>query len=190
MMLEILDLLRRPWPWYVAGPLLGLAVPFLLLFGNKLFGISPSLRHLCAAIAPGRAAFFRYDWRGAGAWNLALVSGILVGGAIAAIWLAWPEAVAISPATQAQLVELGVRDFDGLVPGDVFAWEAIRTWRGAVILGGGGLLVGFGVGWAGGCTSGHAISGLADLQLPSLIAAAAFFAGGLVVTHLILPLLF
>jgi uncharacterized membrane protein YedE/YeeE len=53
----------------------------------------------------------------------------------------------------------------------------------------GGFLVGFGARWAGGCTSGHAISGLAALQVPSLLAVVGFFVGGLVVTHLLYPLL-
>ena len=54
----------------------------------------------------------------------------------------------------------------------------------------GGLLVGFGARYAGGCTSGHAISGLSDLQLPSLIAVVGFFIGGLIMTHLLFPLIF
>ena len=64
---------------------------------------------------------------------------------------------------------------------------ALRTWRGVVVLIGGGFLVGFGTAWAGGCTSGHAISGLANFQLPSLVAVLGFFAGGLVGTWLLLP---
>jgi uncharacterized protein len=189
-MSDLLDLVRRPWPWYVAGPLFGLAVPFLLLVGNKVFGLSPSLRHACAALVPGGSAFFQYDWRRAGGWNLALVTGIVAGAAVSTLWLAWPEPIAISAATRAELTALGIRDFDGFVPQDVFAWESLLTLRGAVAMGLGGFLVGFGAAWAGGCTSGHAISGLADLQLPSLIAAAAFFGGGLLATHLVLPLLF
>lgn len=50
--------------------------------------------------------------------------------------------------------------------------------------------MGFGARWAGGCTSGHAISGLSNLQLPSLVAVLGFFAGGLLMTHLLFPLLF
>lgn len=189
-MTELIELVRRPWPWYVAGPLIGLAVPMLLLAGNKAFGISPSLRHACAAVVPGRSSFFRYDWWTVGAWNLAVVAGILAGGAIAGLWLAWPEPIAISAATRAELVALGITDFSGPVPGDVLGWSALLSVRGWVIMGFGGFLVGFGAAWAGGCTSGHAITGLANLQLPSLVAAATFFAGGLLVTHLVLPLLF
>ena len=54
---------------------------------------------------------------------------------------------------------------------------------------GGGFLVGFGARWAGGCTCGHAISGLADLQVPSLVAVARLLRRRPVVTHVLLPLL-
>ena len=57
----------RPWPWFVAGPIIGLFVPALLLTGNKVFGVSSNLRHLCAALAPGRVEFLRYDWKKQGA---------------------------------------------------------------------------------------------------------------------------
>ena len=93
----MLDALSRPWPWYVAGPLIGLFVPALLLLGNRQFGISSSLRHLCAAIVPGRVEFFRYDWKNAGMWNLAFIGGVFVGGFIAARLLGAGD-VAISPA--------------------------------------------------------------------------------------------
>jgi hypothetical protein len=183
------ELLSRPWPWYVAGPLIGLVVPALLLLGNKQFGISANLRHACAIVAPGRVEFFRYDWRRVGGWNLAFVAGVLLGGFIAAHWLASDAPIAISPATKADLAALGIRDLSGLVPRELFSWASLLTLRGVVMLVGGGLLVGFGTAYAGGCTSGHAISGLADLQLPSLIAVLGFFAGGLITTWLILPLL-
>lgn len=182
--------LREPWPWYIAGPLLGLTVPLLLLLGNRLFGVSASLRHLCAAFAPGRAEFFRYDWKRAGGWNLALAFGFVVGGFIAAEWLAGTGPVAISSHTRADLIALGVRDFSGLVPQDLLSWGALETVGGMVAVIVGGFLVGFGAGYAGGCTSGHGLTGLATLQLPSLLAVTAFFVGGLLVTHFLLPLLF
>jgi hypothetical protein len=184
------DLIRDPWPWYIAGPLVGLAVPVLLLLGNRLFGVSSSLRHICAAVAPGRADFFRYDWRRAGGWSFALVLGLLAGGFVAATWLGGNGAVTISAATRADLITLGVRDFSTLVPGDLFSWQALVTPKGAIAAVVGGFLVGFGAAWAGGCTSGHGITGLATFQLPSLIAVIAFFAGGLTATHLLFPLLF
>src|ERR1035438_10037602 len=69
-----------PWPWYVAGPAIGLFVPALLILGNKVFGVSSSLRDLCSVVLPGKLDYFRYDWKRTGLWNLLFVAGILVGG--------------------------------------------------------------------------------------------------------------
>jgi len=184
------DFLRQPWPWWVAGPLVGLVPAALLLLGNRLFGMSSNLRHACAALVPGRVEFFRYDWRREGGWNLAFALGTLLGGALGGVLLASPEPVAIAARTRADLEALGVRAFDGLVPGDVFAWSALGTLRGFVCLVVGGLLVGFGTAWAGGCTSGHGLTGVGDLQPASFLALAAFFAGGIAATWLLLPLVF
>lgn len=183
-----MDLLTRSWPWYVAGPIIGLFVPALLLLGNRPFGISANLRHLCAAVVPGRLEFFRYNWRKEGGWNLSFLAGITVGGFVAVHVLGMPE-VAISPDTRAALSALNLHDFSGLVPRELIGWTALLSLEGILTVVGGGFLVGFGTAYAGGCTSGHAITGLAHLQLPSLVAVLAFFAGGLAATHWILPLL-
>jgi uncharacterized protein len=177
-----------PWPWYVAGPAIGLFVPALLIVGNRVFGVSSSLRHMCSATLPGKLDYFRYDWKRSGLWNLLFVAGIFLGGFLAS-HLGRSENVAISEQTRLALAGLGIHDFSGLAPREVFAWSALLTLKGfaSIILG--GFLVGFGTAYAGGCTSGHAISGLADLQLPSLIAVAGFFAGGLLATYFILPLI-
>ena len=185
----MIEFLSRPWPWYVAGPLIGLMVPILLLVGNRLFGMSANFRHLCAAGLPGRAAFLRYDWKRAGGWNMVFALGVLVGGVIAGTLLADPEPVAIAESTRRDLAALGISDFSGLVPAEIFAWDALFTGRGLVMLVVGGFLVGFGTAYAGGCTSGHGVAGLAALQLPSLIAVVGFFVGGLIMTHLLLPLI-
>jgi uncharacterized membrane protein YedE/YeeE len=177
-------------PWYVAGPLIGLFVPVLLLVGNRLFGVSGNLRHLCAAALPSRSEFFRYDWRGVGGWNLAFAIGVLLGGVIVGSLTPDGARVALSPAAVESLASLGIRDTAGLVPAELFRWEMLLTLRGAAMMIGGGLLIGFGTAYAGGCTSGHAISGLADFQLPSLIAVIGFFAGGLFSTWVLLPLMF
>jgi len=185
----VLELISRPWPWYVAGVLIGLTVPALLLLGNKPFGISSSLRDICAACIPSNIAFFKYDWR-RGTWNLFFVAGVLLGGFVAGTFLANPEPVQMAASTRAALQELGVREFDGLMPSDLFGAGAIFSLRGLVFLVVGGLLVGFGTRWAGGCTSGHTIMGLSNLQWPSLVATMAFMAGGLAGTWLLLPLVF
>ena len=183
----ILVTLAKPWPWYVSGPLIGLFVPALLLVGNRTFGISSSLRHACAAVIPGRVAFFRYDWRSAGGWNLAFALGIVAGGALAAFFLDSGAAIQLSAAARSSIAALGVHDMTGLMPRELFHWGALATWRGLVLMVGGGFLIGFGTAYAGGCTSGHAISGLADLQLSSLVAVVGFFVGGLISTWIILP---
>jgi len=176
-----------PWPWYAAGPVIGLFVPALLIIDNRLFGVSSSLRHLCSAVLPGKVSYFRYDWKQTGLWNLLFVTGILIGGFLASHW-AGPQNVAISEQTRLALSKVGIHDFSGLAPREVFSWSALFSLKGLVSVVVGGFLVGFGTAYAGGCTSGHAISGLANLQLPSLIAVMGFFAGGLIATHLLLPL--
>jgi uncharacterized protein len=183
------NLFTHPLPWYVAGPLIGLVVPALLLLGNKPFGISSNFTHMCAMLAPGRAAFAGYDWKRRGGWNLAFLSGILLG-AFAAWQLAPPLHETLSPATVAALRQLGVTDLSGLAPREVFAWSALFTLKGFAAIVVGGFLVGFGTAYAGGCTSGHAIAGLADLQPASLLAVLGFFTGGLTATYVVLPLLF
>lgn len=181
--------LVQPWPWYVSGILIGLTVPALLLLGNKVFGISSALRHICAACFPAKINFFEYDWRRE-TWNLFFVAGILIGGWLAVHFLADPNQIRIAGTTQAQLQSLGVQDFSGYMPADLFGPDAVFSVRGLVFLVLGGFLVGFGTRYAGGCTSGHAISGLSNLQWPSLVATICFMAGGFFCTWVIFPLLF
>ena len=177
----------HPLPWYIAGPLIGLMVPALLLLGNKPFGISGNFRHLCAAVAPCGIEFFSHDWKRGGLWNLTFLGGIFAGAAIAA-YVA-PPVVALSSDTVTALHQLGLRDLAGLAPREVFAWTSLLTLKGFVSVIVGGFLVGFGTAYAGGCTSGHAIAGLADFQPASLLAVCGFFAGGLTATYLLLPML-
>ncbi len=185
----MIQFLSQPWPWYVAGPLIGLTVPTLLLLGNKAFGISSSLRHICAACVPANIDFFRYDWRKE-SWNLWFVGGIAIGGLIGNQLLTNPAALTIAPATQEALQQLGVHDFSsGLLPLDLFGWASMTVGKALVFLVLGGFLVGFGTRYAGGCTSGHAIMGLSNLQWPSLIATVCFMIGGFAMTHLGLPFL-
>lgn len=185
----LLDGILSPWPWYVAGPMIGGMVPVLLFLGNKQFGFSNNLRNICAAALPtSRAAFLRYDWRASGGWNLAFLAGTMIGGFIAAQWLGGGE-VAIAASTREALSGLGISDFSGLVPSQLFGTDVMFTPLSLLLLVGGGFLIGFGTQWAGGCSSGHGVAGLANFELSSLIAVCGFFAGGLIGTHLLLPLL-
>lgn len=186
---QLLEFVRQPWPWYVAGPLIGLTVPTLLLIGNKSFGISSSLRHICAACMPANISFFKYDWKKE-IWNLVFVLGVFFGGMVATLLLANPNDFVLSEATRADLSALGIQDFSGLMPADLFSVDVLFTLKGLVFFVFGGFLVGFGTRYAGGCTSGHAIMGLATLQWPSLVATCCFMVGGFAMTHLILPIVF
>ncbi|WP_414656838.1 YeeE/YedE family protein [Deinococcus sp. VB343] len=184
---ELLHLLQSPWPWYVAGPLMGLTVPLLLWLGNKSFGISSNLRHLCAIALPEQAkpGFFRYNWRAEG-WSLAFALGLVLGGLLAANLLANPEPANLSAAARQSLSALGVTLQPGLLPAELSRLDNPGVW-GLMALS--GLLIGFGTRYGGGCTSGHAITGLATLQLPSLIATVSFFAGGILSANVLLPAL-
>jgi uncharacterized protein len=187
-MAPFLDLLRQPWPWYVAGPAIGLVVPLLLFFGGRRFGLSSSFRHLCAIVAH-RTPYFQYPWRSQGGWNLLLVAGIALGGFVGGVVVADPAPIRIAAATARDLAALGLAIDGELAPAAIFSLAGLLTPAGLAAMVGGGFLVGFGARWAQGCTSGHAIMGLAEGQLPSLLAVVGFFAGGLLATHLLWPLL-
>lgn len=185
----MLELLKEPWPWYVSGPIIGISVPLLLILGNKMLGISSSLRHACAAVAPFNIQFLKYNWK-AEMWNLFFVAGIFIGGFIGGIVLNNGEAVAISADTITDIKALGIQSFDGLIPSDIFNWNNLLTAKGFIIMVIGGFFIGFGSRYAGGCTSGHAIMGLSSLQWPSLVAVIFFFIGGLLMTHVIAPFIY
>ncbi|HEY5719972.1 MAG TPA: YeeE/YedE thiosulfate transporter family protein [Gammaproteobacteria bacterium] len=183
----LLDWLHGPWPWYVAGPLIGAMVPLLLWLGSRSFGISQNLEHLCAITQPQRVGvdFFLYDWKNH-SWSLAFAGGAVLGGFGGGVLLANPEPVALSAATRELLARWGVGHSAGLAPVELYG----LGWRNLLLLVGSGILVGFGTRYASGCTSGHAITGLSTLQPQSLLAVLGIFAGGLAAAHLLLPLLF
>ncbi len=185
-MTSLLSILNRPWPWYVAGPLIGLAVPGLLIAGNKRLGVSSALRDICAACVPMQVSLLHYDWK-KNVWNILFVAGILVGGFLAGWVFPNPGPVAISGHTVADLHRLGVPLQKGMLPVSLFSWKGLLSLKGLILMIGGGFLVGFGTRYAGGCTSGHGIMGLSSLQWPSLVAVSTFFAGGIFCTFLILP---
>lgn len=184
----MLEIIKQPWPWYFAGPLIGLTVPALLILGNKSFGISSSLRHICAACIPANIDFFKYDWKKE-LWNLFFVLGIFLGGMIAANFLMNPENIIINPNLKTELATYGITDLSKLVPMQLMNFANLLTWKGFIIMVGGGFLVGFGTRYAGGCTSGHAIMGLSNLQWPSLVATICFMLGGFFMANVILPLI-
>lgn len=182
----MIELLKQPWPWYIAGPLIGLTVPVLLIIGNKSFGISSSLRHICASCVPANIPFFKYEWKKE-VWNLFFVFGIFLGGMISANLLSNTEPIEIHPLLAEELAQFGITNFNNPVPEDILNWGSLLTPRGFLMLVAGGFLVGFGTRYAGGCTSGHAIMGLSNLQLPSLIATISFMLGGFIMANWILP---
>lgn len=184
----MIEILKQPWPWYVAGPLIGLTVPALLILGNKSFGISSSLRHICASCMPANIPFFKYNWKKE-AWNLFFVFGIFLGGVISSQFLTNPNPVEVHPELAKELASYGITNYDNLVPEQLFNWDSLLTLKGFVLMVIGGFLVGFGTRYAGGCTSGHAIMGLSNLQWPSLIATICFMIGGFVMANLLLPII-
>ncbi len=181
-----MDFLYKPWPWYVAGPLIGLTVPLLLLLGNKNLGLSSTLRQICAACMPADLPLFKYDWK-KDSWNLLFVAGVLIGGIVAGVVLANPDPVAISQSTLDYLKSQGLNDPHGLMPAELFNWSSLTSLKGFLLMIAGGFMVGFGTRYAGGCTSGHGILGLSALQWPSLVATVSFFLSGILFSHFVLP---
>lgn len=185
--MQLWEWIKQPWPWYVAGPLIGSVVPLLLIMGNKAFGVSSSLRHICAACIPANIPFFKYNWRKE-SWNLFFVTGILLGAIIATSLLNNGEPIAVDPDLQKELQQYNIQNYSSLVPVDLFNWPSLFTARGLILMIAGGFLVGFGTRYAGGCTSGHAIMGLSNLQWPSLVATCCFMIGGFITANLVMPI--
>lgn len=187
----MLDFIGQPWPWYVAGPLIALTMGLLLYF-DKSFGVSANLRTMCAMSGAGNSCdFFQFDWR-AQKWNLVFVLGALIGGFVSQQFLYQATSEPhVSEKTLTALAEIGLAAPDNpFIPTEIIGWEALFTFKGILTMALGGFLVGFGSRYAGGCTSGHAISGLSELQVPSLIAVTGFMIGGFAMTHLLMPLIF
>lgn len=185
----MLELFRQPWPWYISGAAIAFIMVLLLYYG-KSFGFSSNLKTICTIAGAGKSVkFFDFDWKSQ-IWNVLFLLGAILGGVLASTVFKSNQPLQLSAATINDLEGLGIR-FDGeLNPSDIFSLEAATSIKVISVLLIGGLLVGFGSRYAGGCTSGHAISGLSNLQVPSLIAVIGFFAGGLIMTHFLLPLIF
>lgn len=184
----MIDLISQSWPWYVAGPLIAIMM-FMMLYFGKQFGISSTMRTLCSIGGAYKwSDYFNINWKEQ-LWNLTFALGALIGGYIATNFLSPERAIELSPETSASLIKLGIMNPGANYLPDIFSWQNLGTGQGLIFMVLGGFLVGFGTRYAGGCTSGHAISGLSNLQITSLWAVVGFFIGGLFVTHLILPLI-
>lgn len=185
-----MDWILEPWPWYVSGPLIAFTM-FTLLKLGKNFGMSSNLRTLCTMCGADKTCeFFCFDWK-AQRWNLLLMVGAVLGGFLASHFLSNNQIPDLNPKTVESLKAMGIESAGtAYVPTELFGQEAFSDWKTLLILLVGGLLVGFGSRYAGGCTSGHSISGISNFQLPSLIATIGFFIGGLIMVHLIFPLIF
>ncbi len=178
--------LSGPWPWYISGPIIGSMVPLMLIIGGKSFGVSQNLEHICAMTQPKRVnvRLFQYDWKQFG-WCISFVAGVAIGGFLAMYVFKHPGAIELSNATQQMLVSWGVTQGTDFYPSELYDLTPFNL----LILAVSGILIGFGTRYASGCTSGHAITGLATLQLKSLKAVLGIFAGGILAAHFITPFL-
>jgi len=144
------------WSWYIAGPIIGLFVPALLIVSNKMLGISSALEHLCMMILPKeKHSIFNFNWKESG-FKIYFVVGIMIGAYVATKFLSTAHV--------------------SFLPQHYYSWSGYLT------LFIGGILIGFGTRYANGCTSGHSIFGLSILQSSSLKATISFFVGGLIYT--------
>lgn len=185
----MIEFISQSWPWYVSGALLATIMVSLILFGRS-FGFSANLRTLCSMAGAGKSVkFFDFNWR-AQIWNLMFLVGAILGGYIAANFLSTPNSLTLSNNTINDLSELSFTINGEFNPNELYSLEALKQPKTIAILLIGGIMVGFGTRYAGGCTSGHSISGLSNLQIPSLVATIGFFLGGLVMTHLLMPIIF
>ena len=185
-----MEFLFQTWPWYISGFIIALVMLALNYFG-KVFGMSTNLRTMCTiAGADKYSDFFKTDWK-TQKWNFLVVLGAMIGGFVAVHFMSDPSNVAISQETINQLSKLGIDAPEGkLLPNALFGNEVFQSPKIIFLLVFGGILIGFGSRYAGGCTSGHAIAGMSNLQKQSLKAVIGFFVGGLIMIHFILPLIF
>ena len=192
--MNIIEYISQPWHWSISGAMLAL-VMFLLIYLGQRFGVSSSFKAMCSIGGAGnRFEYFNYDWK-SHSWLLTFVIGTIIGGGIASSFLASPQPVQISAATVSDLAALGIStpqtttEGAGFLPSELFNFDTLMSLKGIILMIVGGFLIGFGTRWAGGCTSGHAITGLSNLQVPSLVAVVGFFIGGLIMTHLLFPII-
>jgi uncharacterized membrane protein YedE/YeeE len=185
-----MEFISQPWTWYVAGPMIAIVLLLLNYFGREL-GVSSNLETFCTIGGAGKVSdYFKKDWKKQ-IWSLLFVAGIMIGGFISFHYLMPTQEIAIHPEVVSELAALGFENAgQSYLPSEIFSIENIFSLKGFAILIGAGFMVGFGARYAGGCTSGHAITGLSSLQLPSLLAVIGFFIGGLIMTWFLIPLIF
>ena len=185
-----MEIILQPWPWYVGGPLIALIL-FLMFYYGKAFGVSTNLETFCTIGGAGKVSdYFKTDWK-TRKWSLFFVGGIIIGGYISSHYLMNSQAIDLNPETVSDLAKIGFANAgETYLPPEIFATENIFSLKGISILIGAGILIGFGARYAGGCTSGHSITGISSLQLPSLLATIGFFVGGIIMAWFIIPLLF
>ena len=184
-----MDILQSTWPWYISGPLFALIMLSLIYFGNS-FGVSRNLRTICSMTGIGKnIEYFKFDWKSQ-IWNLVFLLGVIVGSYCTIQFLDNGKNLELSTNAIIKLEQAGFKNVgQSLAPQELFGTSVLQSPLKLCVLLLGGIMIGFGTRYASGCTSGHAISGLSNLQLPSLIAVIGFFLGGLVMVHLIFPFL-
>ena len=185
-----MDFILQPWAWYVGGAMIAFVL-FLMFFFGRNFGVSTNLETFCTIGGAGKISdYFKTDWKSR-TWSLLFAAGIIIGGFISFNYLMPSEAIDLNPETVSELSELGFADAGAsYLPAEIFSTDLIFSFKGFLVLIGAGFLIGFGARYAGGCTSGHAITGLSSLQMPSLLAVIGFFIGGLIMTWFLIPLIF
>lgn len=185
-----MNFISNTWHWSISGFLIGMVMLALIYFG-KVFGMSSNLRSLCSMTGIGKKVpFFDWDWKSQ-RWNLVVLIGAMLGGYVATHFLSSDSNVAINEITIQKLQNIGIDAPNSkLLPEQLFGKNILESPKMILFLLLGGILIGFGSRYAGGCTSGHAISGLSNFQLPSLKAVIGFFIGGLIMVNFIFPLIF
>jgi hypothetical protein len=163
--------MKEPLAWYIAGPLLGLMVPLLLILKEKQFGISSSYRYLLSFL-PSKISYFNYDRR-ADQWQLFFALGLIFSGFAAIQFFGFSDAMVELPSKKYEIQYTEIFDISNALQFFV-----------------GGILVGFGARYANGCTAGHCIMGVSQFALSSIIATICFFIGGLIGSFFVVPGIF
>lgn len=185
-----MDFIFQPWAWYIGGPLIAISLLLYFYFG-KNFGASTNFETLCTMAGAGKISdYFKTDWKER-SFALLFVIGLIIGGYISSIYLIPEQTIDLNPKTVQELSNLGFSNIGNqYFPDEIFSDEVVFSLKGFLILLVSGVLIGFGTRYAGGCTSGHAITGLSSLQLPSLLAVIGFFIGGIIAAWFLIPVLF